>query len=91
MQEMGREMWVDGRDCFMFQCDTSNGIRWTFLVGRVELEDIEPGAADGLAAIFERNRGRIHAAAYMRMNAGNPGLRQVITSAEILDAGGPLA
>jgi hypothetical protein len=54
--QLGREIWVNGRDCFMFYCDTSSGIRWTFTVDTVVLEVLEPNAIDGPAAIFGRNR-----------------------------------
>lgn len=78
---MRDETWVSGRESFMFRCVRSNGEKWTFVVDRTTLEELNPDERP--ARTFEAYRSRIYDAARRKMALSNPGEQHVITAADL--------
>ncbi len=83
---MRAEDWTPGRDSYVFRCIRSSGERWTFVVYRQALEELDPSAADR-DQVFERYRAQIYLAARKRMELGQADQQHVLTAQDILDAG----
>ena len=81
---MRAESWISGRETFMFRCNRSNGERWTFVIDRTALQNLDPDGEPAL--IFDEHRPLIYQAARRRMAIGRPDQQHVITAADIAGA-----
>jgi hypothetical protein len=77
------EIWVSGRECFMFRCETPLAEHWTFLVDRIALEDLAGEEKADPPAVFARFRSSIYEAARRRMQLSDPYAQHILSAQEI--------